>query len=98
MVEGAHELGSAGGLGVNLTVSRLMPAVMTELQTDAGDRAKQLRGIYVYLLYALALGTSEEQDPAVVNGLGAGFAAWDAVLRGGYVVPWRRQTPPSDPA
>jgi len=87
VVDGAHELATADG--VSLIVSRLMPALMAELQTNAGDRAKQAHGVFVYLLYALAIGTREEQDPTVMDGLTAAFAGWDTVLRGGYVPPWR---------
>ena len=87
VVEGAHEL--ANSEGVSLIVSRLMPALMAELQNNAGDAAKQAHGVFVYLLYVLAIGTREEQDPSVMEGLTAAFAGWDGVLRGGYVVPWR---------
>lgn len=96
VAEGAHELAANGWTGVSLTVSRLMPAVLAELQNNVGDRAKQAHGVFVYLLYALAVGTRTEQDPQVLGGLTATFTGWDAVLRTGYVVPWRR--PPASPA
>lgn len=87
VVDGAHQLATTAG--VSLIVSRLMPALMAELQNNVGERGKQAHGIFGYLLYALAIGTGEEQDPTVMDGLTAAFVAWDAVLRGGYVVPWR---------
>lgn len=96
IAEGAHELGNAGADGVSLTVSRLMPAIMAELQNNVGERAKQAHGVFVYLLYALSVGTRAEQDPSVMDGLVAAFAGWDSVLRAGYVVPWRQQRPDSE--
>jgi hypothetical protein len=90
VVDGAHELAANGWTGVSLVVSRLMPAIMAELQDNVGARGQQLRGVFVYLLYGLAVGTGTEQDPAVLDGLAACFTGWDAVLRDGYVVPWRR--------
>lgn len=89
VVEGAHELAKAGGDGIQLIVSRLIPALIAELQNNAGERGKQAHGVFGYLLYALAIGTGEEQDASVMDGLTAAFVAWDAVLREGYVVPWR---------
>lgn len=91
VVAGAHELGAQGPAGVSLIVSRLMPAIMAELQDNAGARPKQVHGVFVYLLYALAVGTREEQEPAVMEGLVAVFSAWSALMRDGFVVPWRRQ-------
>lgn len=90
IVDGAHELASNGWTGVSLIVSRLMPAMLSELQDNVGDRGKQARGVFVYLLYGVAVGTRDEQDPAVMAGLTAAFAAWNGLLGGGYVVPWRR--------
>lgn len=90
IVEGAHEISDAGAAGVSLTVSRLMPSVLAELENNAGERAKQARGLFVYLLYSLALGTRTEHEPAVMDGLVSAFAGWDEVLRGGFVLPWRR--------
>jgi hypothetical protein len=91
IVAGAHELAAEGPSGVSLTVSRLMPAVIAELQNHAGERGKQAHGVFVYLLYAIAIGTRVEQEPALMNGLVATFSGWNAVLREGYVVPWRRR-------
>lgn len=90
VAEGAHEIAAHHAPGVSLLVSRLMPAVLTELTTHAEARGKQAHGVFVYLLYALAVGTREEQDPVVMDGIVAAFAGWEAVLRGGYVVPWRQ--------
>ncbi len=89
VVEGAHELAKAGGDGIQLIVSRLIPALIAELQNNAGERGKQAHGVFGYLLYALAIGTGEQQDASVMDGLTAAFVAWDAVLREGYIVPWR---------
>ncbi|MDT7704941.1 MAG: hypothetical protein QOG20_548 [Pseudonocardiales bacterium] len=90
LVEGAHELANNGWPGVSLTVSRLMPAMLAELQDNAGERGKQLHGVFVYLLYAVAAGTRDKHEPAVLEGLAATLVAWDTVLRGGYTVPWRK--------
>lgn len=91
IVTGAHELAAAGPAGVSLAVSRLMPAMLAELQGNAGEQAKQVHGVFVYLLYAIAIGTREEQAPAVLDGLTSTFTGWDAVLRSGFVLPWRRK-------
>lgn len=91
VVTGAHELAAAASAGVSLAVSRLMPAMLAELQNNAGERAKQSHGVFVYLLYAIAVGTREEHDPAVLDGLTSTFTGWDTVLRGGFVLPWRRK-------
>jgi hypothetical protein len=93
VVDGAHELANQGWTGVSLLVSRLMPAMAAELEGNAGDRAKQVHGVFVYLLYGLAVGTRTEQDPTVLEGLSALFSGWDEVLRGGYTVPWRQPPP-----
>lgn len=90
IVDGAHELSAQGPEGVTTIVSRLMPSVLAELTTNAGERAKQAHGVWIYQLYALALGTRTEHDHALLDGLTATFAGWDEVLRGGFVVPWRR--------
>ncbi len=94
VIDGAHELAKTGPDGVSLLISRLMPAVLAELQNNTGERMKQAHGLFVYLLYGMALGTRVEQDPAVLDGLADIFTGWDGVLRGGYVVPWRR--PPGE--
>lgn len=96
VAEGAHELAAEGTDGVSRLVSRAMPAVLTELDRNAGERAKQALGVFVYLLYALSAGTRTEHDPAVLDGLTAAFGGWDGVLREGFTLPWRR--PPADPA
>lgn len=93
VVDGAHELAKQGSTGVNLLVSRLMPAVLGELETHAGERAKQARGVFVYLLYVTSVGTREDHDQAVMDGLIAVSAGWDGVLRDGYVLPWRGVAP-----
>lgn len=93
VVDGAHELANEGWTGVSLLVSRLMPAMLAELQNNTGERAKQVHGVFVYLLYGVAVGKLTEQDPAALAGLSALFSGWDEVLRGGYTVPWRQ--PPS---
>lgn len=99
VVDGAHELAADGPAGVTLLVSRLMPAVLAELEGNAGERSKQARGVFIYLLYATSIGTRDEQDPAVLDGLAAAAAGWDGVLRGGYALPWRGPGPkPEDPA
>lgn len=98
LVAGAHELAEAGPTGVSLAVSRLMPALTAELQDNAGDRALQVRGVFVYLLYVIAVGTEAEQHPAVMDGLTATFAGWDGVLRAGFVMPWRRRPDPAPEA
>lgn len=91
IVDGAHELSSSGADGVSLTISRLMPALMTALEDHAAERPRQLQQVFVHLLYAVALGTRTAHDPAVTDGLVAAFAGWDAVLRGGYLLPWRQK-------
>lgn len=96
VAEGAHELAAQGSDGVSLLVSRAMPAVLTELDSHAGERAKQAHGVFVYLFYALSTGTRTEHDPAVLDGLVAAFLGWDQVLRDGFALPWRR--PPANPA
>ena len=93
VVDGAHELAKRGAAGVSLLVSRLMPAVLGELETHAGERAKQARGVFVYLLYVTSIGTREDHDQAVMDGLIAVSAGWDGVLRNGYVLPWRGAAP-----
>lgn len=89
LVRGAHELAAQGSAGVSLLVSRLMPAVLAELSDNAGARGEQARGVFAYLLYAVSIGAGDDQDRATLDGLFAIFAGWDAVLRNGYVVPWR---------
>lgn len=91
IVEGAHELSDQGADGVSLTVSRLMPALMTALEEHAAERPRQLQQVFVHLLYAIALGSRTEHDPAVSAGLAEAFAGWDEVLRGGYLLPWRQK-------
>ena len=93
VVDGAHELANQGWTGVSLLVSRLMPAMAAELENSAGDHAKQVHGVFVYLLYGLAVGTRTEQDAAALDGLSDLFRGWDEVLRGGYTVPWRQPPP-----
>ncbi len=93
VVDGAHELANDGWTGVSVLVSRLIPAVLAELTNNTGERAKQVHGVFVYLLYGLAVGKGTDQDPAALEGLSALFAGWDAVLRGGYTVPWRQPPP-----
>ena len=93
VVEGAHEIAAARSDGIGLVVSRLMPSILAELSTNAGERGRQAHGVVVYLLYAVAVGTSREHVSSVMDGLTAAFVGWDAVLRDGYVVPWR--TPPA---
>lgn len=90
VVDGAHELSAQGPDGVTTVVSRLMPAALAELQNNAGERAKQAHGVWVYSIYTLALGTRTEHDNTLMDGVVATFAGWDDVLRGGFVVPWRR--------
>ncbi len=91
IVDGAHELSDKGADGVSLTVSRLMPALMAALSDHAEERPRQLQQVFVHLLYAVALGTRTEHDPAVTGGLEAAFAGWDEVLRGGFLLPWRQK-------
>ncbi|MCX6464091.1 MAG: hypothetical protein NTW05_10930 [Pseudonocardiales bacterium] len=93
IVEGAHELSAQRGEGVSLLVSRLMPAVLAQLNDHAGEQAKQAHGIVVHLLYVLGLGTRTEHDQALIEGVVAAFAGWDAVLRDGFVPPWRPRRP-----
>jgi hypothetical protein len=93
VVDGAHELANEGWTGVSLLVSRLMPAMLAELENNAGERAKQVHGVFVYLLYGIAVGKRTEQDPTALEGLSALFTGWDEVLRGGYTVPWRQPPP-----
>lgn len=90
VAEGAHELAAEGADGVSLLVSRAMPAVLTELDSHAGERAKQAHGVFVYLFYALSTGTRTEHDTTVIEGLAAAFLGWDQVLRDGFTLPWRR--------
>lgn len=91
IVDGSHELSAQGAEGITTIVSRLMPAVLADLQNNAGERAKQAHGGWVNMIYALALGTRTEHDDALMDGVVATFAGWDEVLRGGFVVPWRRR-------
>ncbi|MBW0089501.1 hypothetical protein I4I73_11260 [Pseudonocardia sp. KRD-184] len=98
MVEGAHELSAQGPEGISILVSRAMPAVLGELSGNSGERAKQAHGVFVYLLYALALGTRTEHDPVVMDGVVESFVGWDGVLRGGYALPWRPVRPAEDQA
>ena len=93
VVEGAHEIAVARSDGIDLVVSRLIPSILAELSKNAGERGRQAHGVFVYLLYAVAVGTRAEHVSSVMDGLSAAFVGWDAVLRGGYVVPWR--TPPA---
>ncbi len=95
IVEGARELSADGGAGVSLLVSRLMPAVLGQLHEHEGEPARQAHQVVVYLLYTLGLGTRTEHDPALLPGVAAAFAGWDAVLRGGFTPPWRRAAPPA---
>ncbi|MBW0115281.1 hypothetical protein, partial [Pseudonocardia abyssalis] len=62
IVDGARELSAQGPEGISILVSRAMPSVLTELGSNAGEKAKQAHGVYVYLLYTLALGTRTEHD------------------------------------
>ncbi|WP_300017487.1 hypothetical protein [Pseudonocardia sp.] len=97
VVDGAHELAKQGSPGVNLLVSRLMPAVLAELENNAEERGKQARGVFVYLLYATSIGTRDTHDQAVLDGISAVATGWDGVLRGGYVLPWRGVAPEDRP-
>ncbi|MFC4950708.1 hypothetical protein [Pseudonocardia sp. GCM10023141] len=96
VVEGAHQIAAAGSDGIGLIVSRLMPSVLAELSNNAGAPGKQAHGVFVYLLYAVAIGTGTEHLPAVLDGLGAVFSGWGTVLRDGYVVPWRPRPAATD--
>lgn len=97
IVDGAHELSAQGPEGISILVSRAMPSVLAELGNNSGEKAKQAHGVYVYLLYALALGTRTEHDPVVLDGVVESFARWDGVLRGGFVLPWRPARPEPEP-
>lgn len=97
VVDGAHELSAQGPEGISILVSRAMPAVLAELGNNSGEKAKQAHGVFVYLLYTLALGTRTEHDTVVMDGVVEAFVGWDGVLRGGYVLPWR-PLPPSEQA
>ncbi|MDN5933359.1 MAG: hypothetical protein L0I24_20230 [Pseudonocardia sp.] len=90
VVDGAHELSAQGPDGVTTIVSRLIPALLAELQNNIGERAKQAHRVWVYSIYTLALGTRTEHDHTLMEGVAATFAGWDDVLRSGFVVPWRR--------
>ncbi|GAA3226924.1 hypothetical protein GCM10017691_16830 [Pseudonocardia petroleophila] len=97
IVDGAHELSAQGPDGISILVSRAMPSVLAELGDNSGEKGKQAHGVYVYLLYALALGTRTEHDPVVLDGVVESFIGWDGVLRDGYVLPWRPARPEPEP-
>jgi hypothetical protein len=83
LVTGAHQLSE--GHGVTTLIMRVMPAVVGELNTHAGDPGKQLHSAYFYLLLAVATGTGELGEPEVAEGLLASFTAWDGLFASGAV-------------
>lgn len=83
IVTGAHQL--AEGHGVTNLIMRVMPAVVGELTTHAGNPDKQLHSAYFYLLLAVATGTAELGEAEVAEGLLASFTAWDGLFASGAV-------------
>lgn len=91
VVAGIHELASSDN-GLQLLVTRLMPAVLGELRRNAGNQRAQVYWLYYYALLALAAGISGDYTEAVMHGIMASFRAWDALATNGFVPPWHNQT------
>jgi hypothetical protein len=85
-VEGAHEY-AAHERGIALVVTRLMPAAIAELNSNAGNAAQQIYWTYLYSLFVIASDVSGEQDPAVARGIGMSFSGWNDLIADGFKLP-----------
>lgn len=83
LIAGAHQLSE--GRGVTVLITRVMPAMVGELEAHAGDPARQLYSAYYYLLLAVATGNGELGNSEVAEGLLTSFVAWDGLFASGAV-------------
>lgn len=88
-VHGAHQLAADAG-GLTALITRLMPAMLGELDRHAGEPAMQAYWTYLYLLSAVMTGTARSMSEEAMESAMAIFAGWDAEFAAGYQVPWRR--------
>ena len=87
-VAGAHEFAAADD-GLAQLVGLLAPAVVRELEHNAGQPAVQTYWLYHYALLVLASGTSGDATEETLRGITATFHAWDELAAAGYALPWR---------
>lgn len=88
IVAGAHDFAAADG-GLAQLVGLLAPAVVRELEHNAGQPAVQTYWLYHYALLVLACGTAGEATEETLRGITAAFRAWDELAAAGYALPWR---------
>lgn len=87
-VAGAHEFAAAGD-GLAQLIGLLAPAVVRELEHNAGQPAVQTYWLYHYTLLVLASGTAGDASEETLRGITAVFHAWDELAAAGYALPWR---------
>jgi hypothetical protein len=85
-VAGAREY-AAEERGIALIVTRLMPAAVAELNSNAGNAAQQIYWTYLYALFVIASGVVGEQDPSVARGIGMSFSGWNDLIADGLKLP-----------
>lgn len=88
VVAGAHEFAEMDE-GLPRLVTLLAPAVVRELDDNAGRPAAQTYWLYHYSLLVLASGRSGDAGEATLRGITGAFHAWDKLVAGGFVLPWR---------
>ncbi|MCW2529156.1 MAG: hypothetical protein JWM76_4016 [Pseudonocardiales bacterium] len=88
-VDGAHGLAQLGIKGVDKLVSRLIPAILGELETHKEAPEQQTGAVFYYCLLAVESGPLNLLDEGAATGTMELFAGWDQVLGDGLVLPWR---------
>jgi hypothetical protein len=88
VVAGAHAIAEAER-GINLAITRIMPAVITELENNARNPGAQVYWLYFYSLLAISSGTTGRLSEPVARGVGETFNAWESLMAGGFRLPWR---------
>jgi hypothetical protein len=88
VVAGAHAIAEAED-GITLALTRLMPAVIGELEKNARNPGAQIYWLFFYSLLAISSGATEQLNEPVARGIGEMFDAWDSFMAGGFRLPWR---------
>jgi hypothetical protein len=88
VVAGVHEIAEAED-GINLAMAEIGPAMVEELEKNAGNPGGQIYSLYWYSLFMLSAGTMERISEPVARGIRETADAWNSLMAGGFRLPWR---------
>ncbi|WP_067438074.1 hypothetical protein [Nocardioides jensenii] len=89
VVAGAHRFAERGGHGVHQLVTRLIGAVVGELERLKETPDAQVASLFHYGLLALASGPQNQASAETAESLQATFRLWDRRIGDGFVPAWR---------